>query len=100
MIPDGTYTAVVDRIEDELAVLEVEVGDAVDELVVEATALPAAAGRADAVLTVDIEDGDLVAATHDSAETAGRRERARERFDRLSSRPPSTDDGEDETNGE
>jgi hypothetical protein len=95
VIPDGTYTAVVDRIEEGLAALEVERSEAVDELVVEATALPAGARRADAVLTVELADGELVGATHDASTTATRRRELQDRFDRLSSRLP---DDEDETN--
>lgn len=92
MIPDGTHAAVVDRIEEGHAVLEVETDGGVDELVVEAATLPAAARQADAVLTVELVDGGLVEATYDPVATADRRETARERFDRLSSRPPSDDE--------
>ena len=95
MIPDGTYTAVVDRIEEGLATLEVERGDDVAELVVEATALPAAAWRADALVTVELDDGEVVAVTYDPAGTATRREEIQERFDRLSSRPPGRDEDAD-----
>ncbi|GAB6860525.1 DUF3006 family protein [Haloplanus litoreus] len=93
MIPDGTYRAVVDRIEDGLATLEVEREDGcLVALTVEATALPPAARTADAVLTVTLEDGALASARHDPSGTAARRRALRERFERLSSRPPEADD--------
>jgi hypothetical protein len=96
VIPDGSYTAVVDRIEEGLAVLEVERHEGVDELVVEATALPADARRADAVLTVELADGEMVEAASDTSATASRRRELQDRFDRLSSRPPAEDDADGE----
>lgn len=95
MIPDGEYTAVVDRIEAGVAALELDLEDGPAELRVEADALPERARRADAVLAVVVCDGDLVEATHDEAETERRRERAQDRFDRLSRRPPRDDTDED-----
>lgn len=92
MIPDGTYTAVLDRIEDALATLEIEDGDALHSLVVDETRLPATARHQDAVLTVVIEDGDLLEASYDPEETTERGERAQDRFDRLSERPPQDDE--------
>jgi hypothetical protein len=92
MTLDGTYTAVLDRIEDDLAVLEVSDGDARHELVVDLAALPEDGQHPDAVFAVDIEDGDLHAATYDEAESEKRKDEAQDRFDQLSSRPPREED--------
>jgi predicted AlkP superfamily phosphohydrolase/phosphomutase len=94
MIPDGEYRAVLDRIEDDLAALEVDVGGDLRELVVDPEALPAAARRADAVLDVRVRDGELVDADYDRRTTRRRRRQAQDRFDRLSKRPRQDDDGE------
>lgn len=93
MIPDGQYTAVVDRIEDGLAavVLEENETDAY-ELLVEPAELPEDGQHADAVLSVEMQDGELVEARYEARETKERRESAQSRFDRLSERPPSDDD--------
>ncbi|MFC7059940.1 DUF3006 domain-containing protein [Halovenus salina] len=93
MIPDGQYTAVVDRIEDGLAavVLEEDATDAY-ELLVEPAELPEDGQHADAVLSVEMQDGELVEARYEASETKERRESAQSRFDRLSERPPSDDD--------
>lgn len=92
-LSDGTYTAVVDSIEDGLATVffeqdEQEVGHAV----LDAATLPTAARHADAILAVTIVDGDLADAEYKPAETESRQEAAQDRFDRLSRRPPSDDD--------
>jgi hypothetical protein len=93
VIPDGHYTAVVDRIEDGLAaVLFEEDGTDAYELVVEPTALPENGQHADAVLSVEIQDGELVEATYEASDKVEYRESAQRRFDRLSERPPADDD--------
>jgi hypothetical protein len=97
MDTDGTYTAIVDRIEDgpdgeALAVLLLEVdGDPFDQLVVPVGDLPAPARAVDAVVEAILEDGELADATHRSDESRERVDRAQSRFDRLSRRPPSED---------
>lgn len=92
MVEDGRYTAVLDRFEDDLAVLLLEDGDeVVDDLVVDRERLPSPARHQDAVLTVVVRDGDLADATYDPETTERRSERARDRFDRLSRRPPDED---------
>jgi hypothetical protein len=93
MLPDGTYTAVVDRIEDGIATLEVDTEDGLSALEIEAAELPAEAQAADAVLEVTIEDSGLADVTHEPDETADRASEAQRRFDRLSKRPPR--DGDD-----
>lgn len=96
MPTDGTYTAVLDRFEEHLAVLLLEAdGETVGELVVEQEALPEQARHVDAVLSVELADGELVDVTYEQAETTDRSESAQRRFDRLSERPPSADDDRD-----
>ena len=92
MIPDGTYTAVVDRIEDGLATLEVSGDEERYELTIEPDDLPGEARHANAILDVQLEDGELVAATYRPEESDERAEQAQDRFDRLSRRPPEPDE--------
>lgn len=92
-LPDGTYTAVVDAIEDGLATVffeqdNVEKGNAV----VDAAVLPESGQHADAILTVTIEDGTILTATYQPEQTTDRATTAQDRFDSLSERPPSKDD--------
>lgn len=88
MIPDGTYTAVVDESDDSLVRLELQAADdELYELVVESTALPDAGREIGAVLTVEVVAETLTEATYEAEETTRRRNRAQDRFDRLSKRP-------------
>lgn len=92
MIPDGTYTAVVDEIEDEMVRLELESLEAdtdLYELVVERTKLPELGREPDAILTVEILDGELIDAEYDPQKTNRRRTEANDRFEQLSRRPPN-----------
>lgn len=91
MIPDGSYTAVVDRFEDELAVLEVTGDDERYEHVLKRTEIPEDARQADAVLVIEFEDGHAATIDHEPEETTTRKEDAQSRFDRLSKRPPRDD---------
>lgn len=94
MTLDGTYSATVDRIEEGQAVLLVESdGETVAERHLPAEDLPEAAGEG-AVLELAFDDGDLVDLEFRPSETADRRERVREKFDRLS-RQLGDDDGDD-----
>jgi hypothetical protein len=91
-LADGTYTAVVDAIEDGLATVFFERdGDEVGDAVLDADRLPDEGRHADAILDVRIEDGSIAAATYDPALTETRSETAQDRFDRLSERPPNDD---------
>jgi len=91
-LADGTYTAVVDAIEDGLATLFFERdGDEVGDAVLDADRLPDEGRHADAILRVRIEDGAIATATYDSERTSTRSEAAQDRFDRLSGRPPKDD---------
>lgn len=93
MIPDGTYTAVVDRIEETLVTLIVEgEDDEVYNLIVGEEELPVDSRHQDAALEVVLDDEKLVDVTYDEAETQDRSDRAQNRFDRLSSRPPRDDE--------
>ncbi|WP_436932432.1 DUF3006 domain-containing protein [Halosimplex halobium] len=92
MIPDGTYTAVVDRIEDSLATLEVDGGDELYDLTVDEHELPDPARHADAIVELEVVDETLVGVAYDEQTTAERKERAQDRFDTLSKRPPRDDD--------
>ena len=93
MIPDGQYTAVVDRIEDGHAtILLEEDGEDAHELVVCPEALPSDGRHSDAILTVEINDDELAEATYRPDETEARQESAQSRFDRLSERPPNDDE--------
>jgi hypothetical protein len=88
MIPDGTYSAVVDEIDASLARLELQAADdELYELVVAVAELPDAGRETGAVLTVEVVDENLVEAEYEPGETTRRRERAQDRFDRLSKRP-------------
>ena len=69
-----------------------EGGEEVGNAVLDASALPEAARHDDAILRVTVLDGSLVGSEYDAERTADRAERAQDRFDRLSERPPS--DGE------
>lgn len=93
---DGTYTAVVDRFEEEQAVLLLEDdGETVGELLVDEDALPEEGRHVDAVLVVELEDDELDDVTYEERETADRGEQAQRRFDDLSQRPPSSEDESD-----
>ncbi len=96
MTADSTYTGVVDRFEGDRAVLLLESdGETVAERVLDGERLPESGRRVDAVLELQLRDGEVVDITYDPEETASRTERAQRRFDELSRRPPPSDgDGE------
>jgi hypothetical protein len=92
MIPNGAYTAVLDRFEDSDPVLELTGESGRYELVVEQQALPQPARHTDAVLEIELVDEAIVAADYKPAESKQRISDAQNRFDRLSKRPPSDDE--------
>lgn len=97
MTRHGTYTATVDRIVEGQAVLLVEDdGEVVDERHLSADELPADAGEG-AVCDVTFEDDAIADVVYRPADTVDRRERMREKFDRLSKRlgdeGPKADEG-------
>lgn len=86
MTLDGRYTATVDRIEGDLAVLLVEADDGIaDERHLPVEDLPAEADEG-AVCELTFEDDELVGIVEAPDETESRRDRLREKFDRLSRR--------------
>ena len=91
---DGVYTAVLDRYEDDIAVLVVgneEQGRDIAERLVERTALPADARAVDTVLEVTLVGGEPVEFEARPGETSERAEAAQSRFDRLSRRRQRSD---------
>lgn len=88
MIPDGTYTAVLDRFEDSDPVLELSGESGRYELAVDHRDLPPPARHTDAVLEVEVVDERLVKVDYKPAESEQRLDDAQNRFDRLSKRPP------------
>lgn len=98
MVADGSYTAALDRFEVtqadvEQAVLLLEAdGEVVDELVVERDQLPEDGQHVDAVFEVTVVNGNLQSVDYQPEETEERSEAAQSRFDRLSRRPPDSDE--------
>jgi len=91
-LTDGTYTVVVDAIEDGQARLFIEQdGKEVGDAVVSADRLPEAGRHADAILVMTISNGVLAALRYRPAETTERVSAAQRRFDVLSDRPSSAD---------
>ena len=96
MTTDGEYTAVVDRFEDDLAVLLLEDDDeTVGETVIARERLPDDGQYVDAVLHIELEDDEVVSITYDADETVDRSAEIQQRFDDLSQRPPSSEDDSD-----
>lgn len=92
---DGTYTAVLDRYEDDLAVLVVEDEEQerdIAERLVERAALPEDARAVDTVLKIEFVDDTPTEIVAHPQETNDRAERTQSRFDRLSRRRTSDDD--------
>jgi len=83
---DGTYTGVVDRIEDgEIAVILLEEnGQVIEQVDVPVGRLPEPAQTDGGVLSVMLEDGDIVSMEYRPDATRDRRESAQEKLDRLS----------------
>jgi Protein of unknown function (DUF3006). len=85
---DGTFTAVVDRFEEDLAVLVIEDDDeTVGEYVTSAGNLPEDGQKVDAVLTATFEEGEIINVSFDENETEQRDTNMKNRLDRLSQRP-------------
>ncbi len=87
----GTYTAVVDRIVDgKTAVLLIEDGDEViGQFDINTEELPEEVGEG-GVLTVQVDNNEIIAMEYLEDETNSRRQAAQERFDRLSERLPES----------
>lgn len=90
---DGTYTAVIDNVEDGYATVFFKRDvDEVGNAVIAAGQFPVDPQHDDSVLTVILTDGEVEEATYEPEETIERSSAAQDRFDRLSKRPPSDDD--------
>ncbi|MEF8808959.1 DUF3006 domain-containing protein [Natronomonas sp.] len=86
MTLNGTYTATVDRIEEGQAVFLIEDdGETIDDRNYPASDLPEGVEEG-MVCEVTFDEGALVAIEPQPETTADRRERIREKFDRLSKR--------------
>jgi hypothetical protein len=93
---DETYTAIVDRFEDDIAVLLLEQDEeTVDEVLLPKTQLPEGGMHVDAILRVTIVEGTVNDISYEPDETAARSTQAQRRFDELSKRPPARDDESD-----
>ncbi len=89
----NTFTGVIDRFEEDLAVILLEDdGDVIDELVLDREEIPAEAAHPDVVLEVIPTDGEVTDLVYDASKTTERKEQAQSRFDRLAERPPSADE--------
>jgi len=92
-LEDGHYTAVVDTIEDGLAIVFFEQdGEEVNDAVIDAGSLPKDGRHANAILTVGVATGELIQVDYKPEQTEERKQAAQDRFDRLSFRPPRDDD--------
>ncbi|WP_224332662.1 DUF3006 domain-containing protein [Haloprofundus halobius] len=89
---EKTYTLVLDRFEEDDAVLLVEEdGDLVDEIVLPKAMLPVDGQHQDALFSVQHTSETVTELQYDSEQTQERKESAQGRFDRLSQRLPSED---------
>ncbi|WP_224450494.1 DUF3006 domain-containing protein [Haloprofundus salilacus] len=89
---EQTYTLVLDRFEEDDAVLLVEQdGDLVDEIVLPKTMLPADGQHQDAIFSVRHMSETVTELQYDPEQTQERKESAQDRFNRLSQRLPSED---------
>lgn len=85
---DGTYTGVVDRVEDgQTAVILIEEdGDVIEQFDVPVDRLPEPAQECGGVVSVTIENEELVDIAYRAEETRERRSAMQDRLDRLSKR--------------
>ena len=91
-LTDGTYTVVVDAIEDGQGRLFIEQdGEEVGDAVVSADRLPEAGRHADAILELTIAGGEVVELRYRPDETTERASAAQRRFDALADRAASAD---------
>ncbi|WP_435362318.1 DUF3006 domain-containing protein [Haloarchaeobius sp. DFWS5] len=82
---EKTYTAVLDRFEEEQAVLLCEDGDeVVDELVIHRMFLPPEGRHQDAIFTLRVGEDDRTVLTYEPGETEERASSAQSRFDQMS----------------
>lgn len=97
-VPDGPYTGVVDRFEEdrageELAVVLLERdGREVDDVAIPRERLPRRGRRQNAVLRVVVQDGDVTRVWYDARATRDRGASAQTRLDRIAKRAPKRED--------
>lgn len=85
---DGTHVLVLDRFEEDDAVLLVEQdGELVDEIILPEAMLPPSGRHQDAIFTVEMAS-DAVELRYESETTKERKQQAQDRFDQLSQRLP------------
>ena len=84
-----TFSAVLDRFEEDQAVLLLESdGETVDEIVIQRDDLPVSGRHQDAIFTVTVDGDTVVEIEYESAETEERADASQEQFDRLARRLP------------
>ena len=82
------FTAVLDRFEEEQAVLLLESdGETVDEIVIQRDDLPESGRHQDAIFRVTVDGDTVVEIEYEPTETEKRADAAQEQFDRLARRP-------------
>ncbi|WP_117592538.1 DUF3006 domain-containing protein [Haloprofundus halophilus] len=89
---EKTNTLVLDRFEEDDAVLLVEEdGDLIDEIVLPKAMLPADGQHQDAIFSVQQTNEAVTELQYEPEQTQERKESAQDRFNRLSQRLPSED---------
>jgi hypothetical protein len=98
-LSDGPYVGVVDRFENEQAVVILERdGAEVGDVLVPKSRLPQRARRQNAIVRVVLKNGDVVNVWYDAQATRDRGASAQARFDRIAEPAPEKRD-ESEENG-
>jgi hypothetical protein len=98
-LSDGPYVGVVDRFENEQAVVVLERdGTEVGDVLVPKSRLPQRARRQNAIVRVVLKNGDVVNVWYDAQATRDRGASAQARFDRIAEPAPEKRD-ESEENG-
>jgi hypothetical protein len=98
-LSDGPYVGVVDRFENEQAVVVLERdGAEVGDVLVPKSRLPQRARRQNAIVRVVLKNGDVVNVWYDAQATRDRGASAQARFDRIAEPAPEKRD-ESEENG-
>ena len=89
----GEYRGVLDRFEDDLAVVLLERdGDTIGDIALPREQLPEDGRHQDALFAVEMEGETVQTISYCPEETRKQAEQAQSRFDRLSQRPPGSDE--------
>lgn len=87
------YRGVLDRFEDDLAVVLLERdGETVGDIAVPREQLPEDGRHRDAIFTIKVEGETVQTISYRPEKTRKQAEQAQSRFDRLSQRPPRSDE--------